>query len=280
MKKNERLIYTNANGDSLEISWYSPYTPTAFADELDNDVTTSKTVQQDGENYISGTLEARALSIDGFFLLDETNTLERRLKKVFNPKFTGKLVYTNGEEQRYLTVSVDHVPQITNKPRRGEFSIDLTAHDPYWREEERTENIAILQAMLHFPVVIPLDTGIVFGARRSTLETPVTNVGDAESGFRVVFRALGSVKNPQIINKETGERIRVIYNMQQGDVIEVVNEPLVKKVLVNGVKAFKHLDRQATTFFPLRVGDNTIVYQADENLVNLDVVIFYSPLYL
>lgn len=212
-------------------------------------------------------------------MFDQTSTLERRLKKVFNPKVLGRLVYTDGEAQRYLAVSVDHVPKVEPKSRYAVFNIDLTAHDPYWREEERTENIAILQAMLHFPCVIPT-TGMVFGVKRSTLETPVTNVGDAESGFRVVFRALGSVSNPQIINKDTGERIRVIYEMQQGDVIEVVNEPLVKKVLVNGVKAFKHLDRQATTFFPLRVGDNTIIYQADENLVNLDVVIFYSPLYL
>ena len=263
----------------MEISWYSPYTPTAFDDDLTNDVTTSQTAQQDGENYISGTLEPRSIGIEGFFVFDKTSTLERRLKKVFNPKVLGRLVYTDGEAQRYLTVSVDHVPKVETKSRYAVFNIDLTAHDPYWREDERTENIAILQAMLHFPCIIPT-TGMVFGVKRSTLETPVANVGDAESGFRVVFRALGSVSNPQIINKDTGERIRVIYEMQQGDVIEVVNEPLVKKVLVNGVKAFKHLDRQATTFFPLRVGDNTIIYQADENLVNLDVVIFYSPLYL
>ena len=41
MKKTERLIYQNSNQEKIEISFYSVYMPLSFAEDLDNDMTSS-----------------------------------------------------------------------------------------------------------------------------------------------------------------------------------------------------------------------------------------------
>ena len=51
-------------------------------------------------------------------------------------------------------------------------------------------------------------------------------------------------------------------------------------VFKNGEKAFKILDRLNTDFFDLKVGKNIVSYSADENISNLDVIVYYSPLYI
>ena len=70
---------------------------------------------------------------------------------------------------------------------------------------------------------------MTFGTKKPASETEVENIGDVESGFRVVFKARGTVTNPKIFNKITGEYIKINYIMAKGDSIEVVNYPRVEK---------------------------------------------------
>ncbi len=280
MKKSERLVYQNSNQEKIEISFYSVYTPLSFTEDLDNDMTTSKNNLQDGETFISDSLDPRSLKITGCFQLEHSNQLERQLKKVFNPKLSGKLIFSDIDGEKYINVRVDSLPEITRGQRMATFAVELTAHDPFWREQERTEYIALLTPKLHFPLVIPKGIGFVWGVKRSILETEVQNVGDAACGFRVIFKAKGSVSNPLVKNSYTGEQIRLLYEMQKGDIIEVVNEPNRKLIYINGQKDFAKLDRLQTTFFSLAPGKNMLGYAADENVVNLDVIVYYSPLYL
>lgn len=280
MKKNERLIYENASGEKIELSWFSPYTVLSFEEALDNELITAKTNLQDGESYISDSLGSREISIAGYYQLAISNALERNLKKIFNPKMTGKLIFSDEEAEKYINVKAVSLPEIGRKSNMATFNIELVAYDPFWRTQEKTEYITLLQGMLSFPLSISKTKGMIFGLRRSILETEVINIGDMESGFKVVFKANGMVKNPQVFDAYTKEMIRLNYTMQKDDIIEVINEPFKKNVFINGEKAFKHLDRLGTTFFSLKVGKNLIGYQADENLVNLDVIIYYSPLFL
>jgi len=280
MKKTERLLYQNSNQEKIEISYYSVYTPLSFSEDLDNDMTTSKNNLQDGETFISSSLEPRSLKITGCFQLEHSNQLERQLKKVFNPKLSGKLIFSDIDGEKYINVRVDSLPEITRSQRMATFTVELTAYDPFWRERERTEYIALLTPQLYFPLVMPVGVGFVWGLKRSILETEVNNIGDADCGFRVIFKAKGSVKNPLVKNSYTGEQIRLLYDMQKGDIIEVINEPNRKLIYINGQKDFSKLDRLQTSFFSLAPGKNLLGYAADENVVNLDVIVYYSPLYL
>ncbi len=280
MKSTDKLVYKNANGESIEFSYFSPYTPTEFIENLDSDITTTKNYQQDGETYVSDSLEPRELVINGSFKLSKTNSvLERKLKRTLNPKLDGVLTLQSADYTRQIDVRPLSMPDIRNKGRRGIFSIELVAHDPFWQEAERMEFLALLEPLLHFPLVIP-QGGMMFGLRSSILQTEFENLGDVETGFRVVFRARGTVINPEVWNVLTGERLRILYEMEKDDVIEVLSYPGRKQVLINGEKTFQHLDRLNSTFFNLAVGKNVMGYQADENTINLDVIVYYSPAYL
>ena len=112
------------------------------------------------------------------------------------------------------------------------------------------------------------------------METEVQNIGDVSTGFRVVFRARGEVQNVEVSNKLTNEKIKVNVSMQKGDTVEVINYMNRKMVLFNGQKAFSKLDVQNSTFFSLLPGKNLLGYNADKNAVNLDAIVYYSPLYL
>ena len=138
MKKSERLVYQNSNQEKIEISFYSVYTPLSFTEDLDNDMTTSKNNLQDGETFISDSLDPRSLKITGCFQLEHSNQLERQLKKVFNPKLSGKLIFSDIDGEKYINVRVDSLPEITRGQRMATFAVELTAHDPFWREQERT----------------------------------------------------------------------------------------------------------------------------------------------
>ncbi len=280
MKSTERLVYENSNGEKVEFSYFSPYTPLEFSEDLDSDIVTVKNHRQDGETYVSDSLEPREIFIDGFFQLSQSNNvLERRLRKVFNPKLPGVLTFHALDFSRQIDVVPESMPSIQKEGRRGIFSIELVAHNPFWREAERMEFLALLSPLLRFPLVIP-QGGMMFGIRSSILQTEFDNVGDVETGFRVVFRARGTVINPEVKNVLTGERLRILYEMEKDDVIEVLSYPGKRQVLINGEKSFQYLDRLNSTFFNLAVGKNVMGYQADENTINLDVIVYYSPAYL
>lgn len=281
MKSTEKLVYKNSNGEIVEFSYFSPFTPLEFSEALDSEITSVKNNLQDGETFVSETLEPRIITIDGFFQLSPTNNvLERRLRKVFNPKLSGTLTFHALDFVREIDVRPEALPSIKKEGRRGIFSIELIAHNPFWRETERMEFLALLTPQLHFPLVMP-EGGMLFGIRSSILQTEFENVGDVETGFRVVFKARGgTVVNPWVTNVLTGEKIKILYTMAKDDIIEVINYPGKKQVLINGVKSFQYLDRLNSTFFNLAVGKNVMGYQADENTINLDVIVYYSPAYL
>ena len=68
--------------------------------------------------------------------------------------------------------------------------------------------------------------------------------------------------------------------MSKGDVIEIINYPEQKKITVNGTEnGFKYLDIDST-FFNLEIGKNIIGYIAEENTINLEVIMYYTPRYL
>lgn len=280
MKKTEKLIYTNANGEAIELSHFSPFFPSDFSEELDSDIVTVKSHYQDGETFVSKNLQPREMAISGFFLLSRSNNmLERKLRRVFNPKLSGVLTFHALDFVRQIDAMPLAIPEINKQGRRGIFNIELIAHNPFWREAERMEFLALLKPLFHFPVAIPAG-GLMFGMRAPTQQTEIENIGDVETGFRVVFKARGTVINPGITNVMSEETIKILYEMAKDDVIEVISQPGRKQVLINGIKSFQYLDRMNSTFFSLTPGKNIMGYRADENTVNLDVIVYYSPAYL
>lgn len=280
--KSTRLIYRNEVGGEIEFSPFSAYFPEHIEEDTKNNITTNKTNLIHGENFISNTLESRYISIAG--IIDKnatTKALIRNLIRVVNPTLKGKLIYQNENETKEIEVIPEEIPDTQENDGLIRYDISLMACNPFWKNTESIENIALWTPKLHFPLVIPKNQGMVFGVKKSAFEKLIENEGDVESGFRVVFKARnGTVNNPQLLNKLTGEFIRINYAMEKGDSIEVICYPEKKKVTVNSIiNGFRFLDIEST-FFTLDVGRNILQYNADVNKTNLDVILYYTPRFL
>ncbi len=61
--------------------------------------------------------------------------------------------------------------------------------------------------------------------------TSILNRSDVECGIQIEFKALTKVTNPAVINVETGEKTRLNFEMEAGDVIIIDTEYGKKKLL-------------------------------------------------
>lgn len=100
---------------------------------------------------------------------------------------------------------------------------------------------------------------------------------------KIVFRALGTVTNPELLNIDTGEYIRLLTTMSAGDELRVYTHFAGKRVVqVVGstvTNAFSLLDTNST-FFQLAAGTNTLRYDASVNMELLEVSIYFRPQFL
>ncbi len=126
-------------------------------------------------------------------------------------------------------------------------------------------------------------TGIIMGLREPSLIVNVYNNGDVKCGLKIEFRAKGSVKNPSLFNVNTREYIKINKTMAAGEIINVNTSYGHKKIEseLNGVKT-NIMNYLALPFYFLQLdpGDNLFRYDAEENLNNLEVNIFFTPQYL
>ena len=140
------------------------------------------------------------------------------------------------------------------------------------------KNIASVKPMIVFPFTIP-PSGAIAGIRAADTNVSLTNAGDVPCGLRVVIKATGEVINPSVINNNTGEYVKVIQTLHDGDTLEISTIPRHKSVVLNGINSIQNTDR-ASVFFSLSEGENSISYLADEGYGNMDVYVYYTPQYL
>jgi len=281
MKISEILTYTNtATQQSVNISFNADLVPTAFSEDVDTNFYTDKNNGQDGETLQNLDLEPREISIKAVFQTDKNYRLfEKHIKSVFNPKTKGELKISDDEYTKTISCYPESIPSITYASGKGMVDIELICHGVYWKENEVVDNLASLTPSFVFPQYFEPYT--LFGIRVAQLVTKVNNTGDADSGWTVKFIAsFGSVNNPYIINRKTGEGIYCNAALKKGDFITVdftKEQPVVYK---NGVKDFSILDAVNSSFFKFFVGENEIEYGAENNVTNLEVFFNYHPLVL
>lgn len=285
------ITFTNKKNEVIEFTDHSRFLiqKIDFGD-VDADEITYKGFKQDGEVYQHSTLTKRQIVLK-FALLCETveELLEvrKQILRVFNPKIgQGLLKYCHYGVERCIPCVADRLPYMPLFPGRTvvEGEVILLAHDPYFMDINQTKvEIAFWQGAFKFPLSIPQDTGIVMGVRNPSLIVNVSNQGDVECGMMIEFIAKGTVENPSLFNVNTQEFIKVNQVMSAGEKITVSTGYGSKKIVseLNGVSKniMKYLDLNST-FLQLEVGDNLFRYDADENLNQLEVNIWYTQRYL
>ncbi len=168
-----------------------------------------------------------------------------------------------------------------------EGKLDLLCPYPYWSDLDNFgKNIAAITAQWAWPVSFAAlksthhEAGKIYGFKTFKNEVNLPNKGDVPTGIVIQFTAArGAVKNPKITKLSTGEYLRVIVDMQKGDILTIDTNKGRKGVRLNGEVISRKLEK-LSTYFSIDGSDNIIQYDADENYTNLDVYLYYQSKYL
>lgn len=243
--------------------------------------------------YVTGTsLETRSVTIQGWVIAENESMMTIRkttLNRFFNPHQAVDLFYKDyvlrflpNTSIRYSTVIAENNEVICK------FKVEGYCPDPLFSEQvESKVAAASTQAMFHFPLIISETPnppgGIIFGLRQPSLIFTVTNNGAVDVGMKIVFRASGTLTNPSLIEVNTQKFFKVNKTMVAGEEITIDTIIGEKKIegYLNGITSnyFKYRDLDSE-WLQLKVGDNLFRYDADQNVGNLEVYIYYNNKYL
>jgi|LFRM01.1.fsa_nt_gb hypothetical protein len=272
------LTYINSSGEQLTLRQARPF----FLTKIDGTGTTRQTVntfkapEQDGAFYISSTLDMRNITLEGTVMANTTEEAykqRKRLLRIFTPKLQGTFIY----HDRMISCVVEEVGfMVSSYERAPNFFISLLCPSPFFEAlEEIREELAMWSSLFSFELEIP-GSGMEFGLRQPSQIITVDNIGDVSCGCEIVFKALGTLTNPELMNVDTGEYIRINKTMNVGEELRVYTHFAGKRVVsVIGqthTNAFYLLDT-GSTFLQLEAGRNTLRYSDTNNMDLLEVSI-------
>lgn len=263
----------------------------------DLEISTTDNALVDGSTVDGKRIKSRPIHLEATLRDDKNNDTNRqRIIKFFNPKYTGKLTVNYNGTIRNIEYELEGWTFVaaSNVYNKLSISVDLICPDPYMQNIDNFgQNMADISKQIAFPwrvvkkkVVVPDPykgltlPGQITGYRTLTKEVLLPNDGDVPTGVQIQFIAeRGPCKNPKITLLGTGQFVRVKVDMNQGDILMVDTNKRHQVIELNGVNVYQKIDRLSEPF-ELAVGNNYLEYDADENYTNLDVRLFYTPLYL
>lgn len=262
------------------------------------DLITTEYALLDGSSVSGKRVKKRPIHIEATLRDDKHNEVNRqRIIKFFNPKYSGKITVNHSGTERTLDYELEGWSFESQRYVGNKIGIivDLMCPDPYWRNIDNFgKNMAAKSAMFSFPwmVLKQKQTGLedpykglglagkASGYLTLNKQVLLSNDGDVECGMQIKFVASrGVVVGPKITHIGSGNYMHVNITMEEGDVLLVDTSQRHQVIELNGVNVYQHIDKMSEPF-QLAVGDNFLEYGADENYTNLDVMLYYTPLYL
>lgn len=284
----------NSNGEKQQFG----ITKITGLEASEYSISTSENALVDGSTVDGKRILKRPITINATARDTKNNMLTReQLIAFFNPKYTGKMTVDRNGKQRNIEFELEGFVISDEKTVDQEVSFvaDLICPDPYFKNVDNFgQNMAGKTRLFAFPWRIAkqkyADVPAPYkyfgrpwmGMSYRTLkqEVSLSNDGDVETSVIIQFIASrGSVSNPKITNVKTGEYMRVVCEMAEGDVLEIDTDDRNQTIELNGVNVYQKIDKRSQPF-KLSKGDNYLEYDADRDYTNLDVKLFYTPLYL
>lgn len=249
---------------------------------------TFKYVDQIGVYLYNTTLETRQIAIVGWVASEneaEVKRLKRILNSIVNPKHTLEAIRGDYKIAFVPTSSVKYsVTYPENNEVMAKFLINGFCPYPLFVPTiEKRKSVSYTAKKFHFPLIIPKDKGVIFGVRQPSLIAEIQNEGDYPIGYTIEFRAVGTVKNPTLIDIGSQEHFTIKKTLTDGESV-IINTREGERKVTGGFKGQKTNYYQYWTFdsswLELAVGQNLLRYDAEEGITALEVVITYSPGYL
>ena len=208
----------------------------------------------------------------------------RRITNVCNPlNKTIKMTVTLNDDSVYhrdiTFTSAPLFPTGFENRNRDWQKVQLlfTANNPFWyAESEIMETFQGVVPLFTFPFTMSPSNPVYFG--NIIPSKTATNDGQVEAP--VVIEIKGACVNPMIKNETTQEFIAFKnLTMTANDVLVIDTTFGKKKVELNGNNVFNKLDF-ASTFFNLRIGDNSIDFSDQAGSTATTIHFIYRNLYI
>lgn len=252
---------------------------------------TTQGYDQDGASILNSYVLPRDLEIRGKIKADTTRKIQDlrdQLNSLFIPRADITVMHYYGGKNRTIKARVEETPafDFTEVTTVQSYSILLVAMEPFWTDvDESLAEIANTVGRFHFPLIIPVDTGVIFGLRQTSLIANVYNASAVKVGMRYVFRANGVVVNPQLFNIKTRQFMKLLCTMEAGETITVQTgqEKTItqnKNGLLDDYIGKIDLAGGGRTFLELDPGDNLFRCAADEGENMLQVKIYHTNCYM
>ena len=242
---------------------------------------TTKSNRQIGEKLEHVSVGPKTLQIRGT-ILGAADAARQQMVHVLAPLAAGKLIFDDTYE---LDVYVKASPDVERYEYNPRFSFSLYAPYPYWRKKEKAQTMLVgLKGLFSFPWNISDPNPFKFSEITETGYVTVQNSGEAPVCWTVTFYALDEVVNPRIYNMETGEYVKILKTMANGEQIIISTEGdelTVTCIGADGTETdgFKHLEVESIPF-KLAVGENYIKTDAEENTIALRANISFKPVFV
>ena len=182
------------------------------------DLETSQGYQQVGAPVESRSISGVTRTITGR-ILRNADYCKRQLRDIFAPSVTGRLTVAG---KYYCDAEVQRCPAISAALRWPTFSFQLYCPNPYWHSVTET-----LAATIKVTPVFRLPacyTSHQYGIREQASYIRILNDGLDTQNWKLSLTARGDVVNPGVINPETGESLRFVTTLQDGDELQVYRE--------------------------------------------------------
>ena len=212
-------VFTTSDGQSFAFGYAAGVLwSCAPLGDLPVDLETSQGYQQVGATVESRSISGVTRTITGR-ILRNADYCKRQLRDIFAPSVTGRLTVAG---KYYCDAEVQRCPAISAALRWPTFSFQLYCPNPYWHSVTET-----LAATIRVTPVFRLPacyTSHQYGIREQASYIRILNDGLDTQNWKLSLTARGDVVNPGVINPETGESLRFVTTLQDGDELQVYRE--------------------------------------------------------
>lgn len=222
---------------------------------------------QIGTSISSTVLGGRDVSISGWIINDETSIVSKQkvLSRFVNPNHEIEVTVGNYSIVGRPTTSVKFGKERTdNNSEMCKFLISLYCAEPMFMSSNPLEvQISETRGAFGFPLSF-IPGGIIMGHNKGTLFTDVVNDGTNEVGMIITMTASGTVNNPELVNVNTGERIRINKTLVAGERV-VINTNIGHRSVIGyqDVNSWSYLDYfdYDNAWLQLPCGTSTLTYR-------------------
>lgn len=209
-------VFTTSDGQSFAFGYAAGVLwSCAPLGDLPVDLETSQGYQQVGATVESRSISGVTRTITGR-ILRNADYCKRQLRDIFAPSVTGRLTVAG---KYYCDAEVQRCPAISVAVLWPTFSFQLYCPNPFWHSVAETTAATIkVTPVFRLPACY---TSHQYGIREQASYIRILNEGLDTQNWKLSLTARGDVVNPGVINPETGEFLRFVTTLQDGDELQV-----------------------------------------------------------